>query len=117
MSENIIFLGYEENPYPYFKIADAFILTSEFEGYPVVFNEAKILELPIITTDVSDAKMDIDGKFGIVTEKNVNSIYEVMKKIIDEGYHIKDIFNGEIFNNEIISKLEILIDGGNDAKN
>lgn len=115
--EYIKFLGYKENPYPYFKIADAFILTSEFEGYPVVFNEAKILELPIITTAVSDAKMDIDGKFGIVTEKNVNSIYEAMKKIINDGYHIKDRFNPQVFNNEIVNKLEILIDGGNNAKN
>jgi len=117
LSGHIKFIGYKENPYPYFKISDAFILTSEFEGYPVVFNEAKILELSIITTDVSDARVDIDAKFGIVTEKNVNSIYEAMKKIINEGYHIKDRFDGQTFNNEIINKLEILIDGGNNAKN
>jgi len=117
LSNYIEFIGYKQNPYPYFKIADAFILTSEFEGYPVVFNEAKVLSLPIITTNISDAKLDINGKFGIVTEKNVNSIYEGMKKIINEGYHIKDKFDGQIFNNEIINKLEILIDGGNDAKN
>lgn len=117
LSEHVKFIGYKKNPYPYFKIADAFILTSEFEGYPVVFNEAKILNLPIITTDVSDAKIDINGKFGIVTEKNVNSIYEAMKKFINEGYDIKDKFDGQTFNNEIMSKLEILIDGGNDAKN
>jgi len=117
LSDYIKFIGYKQNPYPYFKMSDYFILTSEFEGYPVVFNEAKILELPIITTDVSDAKLDIDGKFGIVTEKNVNSIYVAMKRIISEGYHIKDRFNGQIFNNEIINKLEILINGGNDAKN
>ena len=117
LTENVIFLGYKQNPYPYFKIADAFILTSEFEGYPVVFNEAKILDLPIVTTDVSDAKMDIDDKFGIVTEKNVNSIYEAMKKIINESYYIKDRFNAQRFNNEIINKLEILINGGSNAEN
>lgn len=113
----IDFMGYKQNPYPYFKIAKAFILTSEFEGYPVVFNEAKVLDLPIITTNISDANLDIDGKFGIVTEKNVKSISEAMKKIINEGYYIKDIFDGQTFNKEIINKLEILIDGGNDAEN
>ena len=117
LCDYINFIGYQQNPYPYFKIADAFILTSEFEGYPVVFNEAKVFDLPIITTDVSDAKMDIDGKFGIVTEKNVNSIYEAMKRLIREGYHAENKFDGRTFNNEVISKLEILIDGGNDAKN
>lgn len=117
LAENIIFLGYKENPYPYFKISDCFILSSEFEGYPVVFNEAKTLNIPIITTDVSDSKMDIDGKFGIVTQKSVNSIYEAMKKVINQGYHIKDKFNAQTFNDEILNKLEILLDGGNNAKN
>lgn len=117
LSDNISFIGYKQNPYPYFKIADAFILTSEFEGYPVVFSEAKILDLPIITTEVSDAKTDIDGKFGIVTEKNVNSIYEAMKKFINKGYYIEDKFDGQMFKNQIIDKLEILIEGGNNAKN
>lgn len=117
LTENIIFLGYKENPYPYFKISDCLILTSEFEGYPVVFNEAKVLDLPIVTTDVSDAKMDIDGKFGIVTEKNVNSICEGMKKIINEGYCTKEKFNAQKFNNEILNKLKVLINGGSDAKN
>lgn len=117
LSHYIMFLGYKQNPYPYFKVADAFILTSEFEGYPVVFNEAKLLNLPIITTDVSDAKMDIDGKFGIVTDKNTNSIYEAMKKVIKKEVLLEQAFNPQIFNEEIIDKIEKLINGGNNAKN
>lgn len=115
LSDYIIFLGYKQNPYPYFKVANAFVLTSEFEGYPVVFNEAKVLNLPIITTDVSDAAMDIDGKFGIVTDKNVNSIYEAMKKVINKEIFIKQTFNAQIFNKEIIDEIDKLINGGNNA--
>lgn len=117
LSDYIEFAGYKQNPYPYFKVADAFILTSEFEGYPVVFNEAKLLNLPIITTDVSDAKMDIDGKFGIVTNKDVNSIYEAMKKVIKKEVLIKQKFNHKNFNREIIDKIENFIEGDNNAKN
>lgn len=117
LSDYIVFVGYKQNPYPYFKVADAFILTSEFEGYPVVFNEAKLLNLPIITTDVSDAKMDIDGKFGIVTDKNVNSIYKAMKKVIKKEISIEQTFNPQIFNKEIIDEIDELINGGNNAKN
>lgn len=117
LSDYIVFVGYKRNPYPYFKIADAFILTSEFEGYPVVFNEAKTLGLPIITTDVSDAKIDIDGRFGIVTNKDVNSIYAAMKKVIKKDVLIEQEFNPKDFNQEIINKIESLISGGNNAKN
>ena len=42
LEEQIIFLGRKQNPYPYFKISDCVILTSDYEGYPVVFLESMI---------------------------------------------------------------------------
>lgn len=108
--ENIIlFLGRKENPYPYFKISDAVIITSEYEGYPVVFVESFILNIPIITTDVSDSKVDVKGKYGIVTTKEIESIYTAMKEFIKNGYQIKETFDAEKYNNEIIQKLNKLI--------
>ena len=77
--DNIIMLGAKKNPYPYFKISDCFLLSSQFEGYPVVFVESEILGLPIITTDVSDSKKDIDGKFGQVVENSAKGVYRGMK--------------------------------------
>ncbi|MDO5555811.1 MAG: glycosyltransferase [Clostridia bacterium] len=106
LEKYILFLGQKENPYPYFKISDCFLLTSEFEGYPVVFNEAKVLNLPIITTDVSDAEKDIKGQYGIVTEKNINSIYSAMKNFINNKYKIENKFDAQEFNNKILNKLE-----------
>lgn len=50
LENNIIFVGPQKNPYPYFKISDCVILTSDYEGYPVVFLESFILNKPIITT-------------------------------------------------------------------
>ena len=64
LDENVVFLGRKQNPYPYFKISDCVILTSDYEGYPVVFLESFILNKPIITTKVSDYK-DVEGKFEI----------------------------------------------------
>ena len=45
--------------------ANALLMSSQYEGYPVVWLEALTLGLPIVTTDVSDAKSDIEGKYGI----------------------------------------------------
>ena len=110
LEQNIIFLGKKENPYPYFKIANSFILTSEYEGFPVVYLECMILGLAIITTDVSDSKDIINNKYGIVVDKDVNSIFKGMKKAIEFGLNINENFNYEEYNKEIIRKLTNLIE-------
>ena len=110
LEKQIIFLGKKDNPYPYFKIADSLIMTSEYEGFPVVYIEAMILGLPIITTDVSDSKEIIEKKYGVVVEKNVDLIYNVMKKAITKGLVNNKQFNCENYNRKIAKKLENLID-------
>mgnify|MGYP000699688947 CR=1 FL=1 len=126
LENNIIFLGKKQNPYPYFKIADCVVLTSDYEGYPVVFLESFILEKPIITTKVSDYR-EVENKYGFVTEKDTNDIYEKMKNFILNGFEIKEKFGderktkivaaeGEIkekfdykkYNEEILKKIEDL---------
>ncbi len=103
--DNIIMLGAKKNPYPYFKISDCFLLSSQFEGYPVVFVESEILGLPIITTDVSDSKKDIDGKFGQVVDNSAKGVYRGMKNFLEKGIKT-DKFDPEKFNEEIIEKVK-----------
>ena len=105
LQENIIFLGKKQNPYPYFKIADCVILTSDYEGYPVVFLESFILNKPIITTKVSDYEQ-VEGKYGYVVDKKIEDIYEKMKLFIENGFQIKGKFDVNQYNEEIVEKLE-----------
>ena len=105
---NIIMLGAKKNPYPYFKISDCFLLSSQFEGYPVVFVDAQILNLLIITTDVSDSKKDIAGKYGIVVENSEKGVYKGMKEFLDKGIKTEK-FDPEKFNEEIAEKVRKII--------
>lgn len=109
LEEEVIFLGRKKNPYPYFKISDCLVLSSDYEGYPVVFVEAFVLGLPIITTDVSDSSEEIDSRFGYVTYKTTEDIYIHMKKFIEEGYMIQNRFDPVDFNNAQIDKLKNII--------
>ena len=102
-------MGPKKNPYPYFKKCDSVILTSNFEGYPVVYIESLVFNKPIITTDVSDSKKDIEGKYGIVCSKDVKQISKAMEEFINNGYEIKNKFDPEKYNNEIIKKIEDII--------
>ena len=109
LEDYITFLGAKQNPYPYFCISDCFLMSSEYEGYPVVFIEALILGLPIITTDISDSREDIANKYGIVTQKSTEDIYLAMKNFIKEGYKINQQFNPEQYNKEILKELEKIL--------
>ena len=99
--KNIHFLGKKSNPYKYLNKSSAFVLSSSREGYPVVFVESMILNIPIITTDVSDAKEEIDNKYGFVVLNNDTGIYDGMKKFMDEGFNIKDNFDYVQYNQKI----------------
>ena len=72
LEDTIFLLGRKENPYPYFTISDCVILSSEYEGYPVVYLESFVLNKPIITTKVSDYEQVEKGR-GIAVEKNTRS--------------------------------------------
>lgn len=104
LENNVFFIGFQGNPYPFYSISDCVVLTSEYEGYPVVFLESFVLKKPIITTKVSDYSFVMD-KYGYVTDKNSNDTYEKMKKFINEGYEIKEDFDPEKYNESILQKL------------
>ena len=108
LQKNIIFEGTKVNPYPYYQISDCVILSSDYEGYPVVFLESYLFNLPIITTDVSDYRDILQGR-GIVTSKNTKSIYQSMKKFIEKGYVIKKEFDSREYNRKIENKLKEIL--------
>ena len=108
LQENIIFTGAKENPYPYFKISNCVILSSDYEGYPVVFLESYILNKPIITTDISDFE-DIENGRGIVAKKDTRQIYEAMKNFVENGYQIEEKFNVNEYNMKIENILKEIL--------
>lgn len=113
LQEYILFEGEKKNPYPYFNLADAVILSSEYEGYPVVFLESFILGKPVITTDVADYE-DVQNGKGIVVDKSIQGITNGMKKFLIEGYSILNPFNPIDFNQNVKKNLNKIIFGGKD---
>ena len=110
LAENVIFVGRKKNPYPYIKSADCMILTSDYEGSPVSFVEAFVLDKPIITTDVAGSEQ-INNSNGVVIEKDVSKIAETMQNFIENGYKTTEKFDAKKYNNEIIENLEKLMQG------
>jgi len=76
-------LGFSDNPYPYFKDSDFYILSSRYEGFPTVLFEAITLKKKIIATEVSGVnEMLNNGELGLIVENSEHGIYEGMKKAL-----------------------------------
>ena len=78
-------LGYTDNPYPYFKNSDFYILSSRYEGFPTVLFEAITLKKKIIATEVSGVnEMLNNGELGLIIENSEEGIYLGMKKALTQ---------------------------------
>lgn len=87
LAEHITFLGYQQNPYPYIKQADAFVSSSRAEGLSMVIGEALILRTPIIATDCSGQAEALQyGKYGLLVENSERGIYGGMKDFLTGTY-------------------------------
>ncbi|QNS40633.1 glycosyltransferase [Chryseobacterium manosquense] len=76
--------GFTDNPYPHFRNADFFVLSSRYEGFPTVLFEAITLKKKIIATEVSGvSEMLENGKLGLIVENSEQGIYDGMKKALE----------------------------------
>ncbi|WML45811.1 glycosyltransferase [Neobacillus sp. PS3-40] len=84
LSDNFILLGVKKNPYPFIKDADIYVQTSRFEGFGLAIAEARILNIPVVTTKF-DAVYNqmIDQKNGLVVEMNGTAVFEGILKLIN----------------------------------
>jgi glycosyltransferase involved in cell wall biosynthesis len=82
LEKKINMLGSIKEPYNYMKKADYIILTSDYEGFPVVYLEALVLNKEIISTiPVSDEHLDFKEIAHIISKDNyVEDVRKVLKK-------------------------------------
>ena len=103
-------LGKKENPYPYMKQAKFFCLLSEFEGYGMVIEEAKILNKPIIITDTAAREALQNYENSIIVKNNEEAIYANLKEIIQKKKESFSDKKEKYDNSKIITRLEKLLE-------
>lgn len=87
ISDQVDFLGYQQNPYKYLKQADVFVHTAKFEGFGMVLVEALALGLPAVAADCIGGPAEIlqKGKLGLLTPVSDESalakaLYQTLQK-------------------------------------
>ena len=74
------------------KMADYILMTSDYEGFPVIYLEAITLQKPLITTiDVSDDKLQIGKDYAYIISKDQKEMTKQIKEIIKKTSKVKKI--------------------------
>ena len=107
----VILLGAKDNPYPYIAKSNLVALLSVSETFSYVAYEAKILGVPIISTDFGAASEIVDSNCGVVALKSDfhKEIYNIMtNKELYVGM-IDSLKNFQYNNSELLSKIDLIL--------
>jgi glycosyltransferase involved in cell wall biosynthesis len=97
LTNNIILLGKQKNPYLYVKCADIYVQPSRHEGYGITVLEARILKKIILASDLLPFREQIVNDVNGYLIENQPKLYA--EKIID-------IYNGVLSTEHIKESLE-----------
>jgi len=84
----VVLAGADANPFPYMVRADAFVLSSDFEGFGVVLVEALALGAPVVSTDCPFGPREIldGGRYGVlVPPGDPDLLREAMRALLADA--------------------------------
>ena len=116
LQNNVRLLGMKVNPYPYMAQCDVYVQTSRHEGFGMTIAEAKILGVPIVSTNFDVVYDQITHEEnGLIAEMSAESISEqIHRLLVDERLreHITDTLLKEenCTSRTEVKKVEQLID-------
>jgi glycosyltransferase involved in cell wall biosynthesis len=87
LDDDVIFLGYVENPYAYMAHTAVFVLSSAWEGLPTVLIEAMSLGVPVVSTDCPSGPAEIldNNKYGyLIPVGNDEELAKGILKVLSE---------------------------------
>lgn len=95
LENNVILLGAKTNPFPYIKVADCFVMSSENEGQPMVLNEALTLGKPVISTEFASSKEVVNNRVnGLIVPNSTQGLIGGVSLFVDDEFVRRTINDG-----------------------
>ena len=115
--ENVCFWGFRPNPYPFMRLADILVCSSNYEGFSTVITEGLILGKSIVTTECSGMRELLgDSEYGIITENRDDAFYEGLKLMLSDSqlrqqYSAKALCRGKMISGDrLLKKTEMFLE-------
>jgi len=70
LADSVILCGFQSNPWKYIARADAFVLTSRYEGFGNVLVEAMACGVPVVATASPGTREIVNGSNGLLVEQH-----------------------------------------------
>jgi glycosyltransferase involved in cell wall biosynthesis len=86
MENSAILIGQRNNPFPYYRMADVFVLSSRFEGFGLVVAEALACNCQVVSTDCPSGPAEIleGGRWGrLVPVDDVQAMAKAITEALD----------------------------------
>lgn len=109
-NKNIIIIKSISNPYPILNKCDCFVLSSRYEGLPMVIMEALILNKVVISTDITGPREFLNQGYGYLVEESVSGIEKGMKNYKSNKIPKMEKFDAEEFNRKALKEFYDLFD-------
>lgn len=104
VTEAVTFTGRLSNPYSTMARADCFVMSSDYEGQPIVILEARVLGLPIVTTRFGSAASAMEGSGGLIVDTEVDALAEGLRAFL-RGEVTSAPFDHEAYNREVVAEF------------
>lgn len=109
MEQKVILLGTKSNPYPYIAKSDVLVVSSRYETYPTVVNEAKVLGVPVISTNILGIEEILSPSEGWIChpEEIADILIDIMKNGVPEKMRKTENFIEH--NHSVMEKFEQIL--------
>lgn len=109
LTEQVKLMGRMENPYSLMKRCDWFVLLSKYEGTPVTIDEAMVLGIPVIATDVGGIAEQItrgNSEYLLIKSKRNKGV----SRTIDHLEKVEKQLDYKIWNESILHQIRNILD-------
>lgn len=108
LESSVTIAGQVDNPFAIMAKCDCFVLSSDYEGQPMVILEARTLGLPVVTTAFSSVGDSVPPDAGLVVPQTVEGVAEGMTRFLagDVPAHELDV---DEYNRRAMAEFDAVI--------
>ena len=100
----MIFLGFQENPFPYIKYAQFKVLTSDWEGCPLVIPEALAIGTPVISTNCPSGPSELLPQKNLMPMGDIDAIARKLSQAMENPKQFQAPFDEALLPAKIAEK-------------